>query len=219
SGHAEDFAAELHGEARGDERTAVLRAFDDDYAERHAGDDSVADREIFRRWVCAQREFADDGAALENFFVEFLVFFGIADADGSPVGSHGALVADGVDAAGHAADDDEAAGGEIAAEALRHLRAVESGLSGADDAEAREIEDFGIAANVEKDRGIVDLQKRLGIFGFGPVEQTAAIDVARGGEFFFGAFERFFFEDGLGDGSGEAAAFEFGERGAEDGVG
>jgi hypothetical protein len=57
--------------------------------------------------MSAQRKFADDGAALQNFFVQFLVFFWIADvnasapdADGPPADGYGALVADGIDAAG-----------------------------------------------------------------------------------------------------------------------
>src|SRR5580704_4494712 len=111
-----------------------------------------------------QRKFADDSAALEDFFVELLVFFGVAnvdaraqDADGSAVGGHGALMSDGVYTAGHAAGDDEAARGKIAAEALRHLRAVEGGLSGADNAEAGEVQNLGVATHVEKDWRIINL--------------------------------------------------------------
>src|SRR5271154_780380 len=121
--------------------------------------------------MSAQGKFADDGAALQDFFVEFLVFLGIAnvdagaeDADGTAAYGHGALVADSIDAAGHAAGDDEASRGKIATESFRHLRAVESWAPGADNAEAGEIEDFRVPANVEQDRGVVDLQKRLRIF-------------------------------------------------------
>jgi hypothetical protein len=127
-------------------------------------------------------------------------------------------MADGVDTAGHAAGDDEPARSEVAAEALRHLRAVESGLSGADNAEAGEVEDLGVTANVEKDWRIVDLQERLRVCGFRPVDEAAAVDVAGGNEFLFSALEGFLFEDRLRNGSGKAAAFEFGKRGAEDGV-
>ena len=66
-------------------------------------------------------------------------------------------MADGVNAASHAADNDEPARCQIAAEALRHLRAVKSRLPGADDAEARKIQDLRVAANVEQDRRIVNL--------------------------------------------------------------
>src|SRR5277367_45849 len=100
-----------------------------------------------------ERKFADDGAALQNFLVEFFVFFGVADvdagaedADGAAADGHGALMADGVNAARHAADDDNAASGEVAAEAFRHLRAIESRTAGADDAEAGEVQHLCIAA-------------------------------------------------------------------------
>src|SRR5580704_5652908 len=106
--------------------------------------------------MSAQRKFADDGAAFQNFFVKLFVFLGIAhvdacseDSDGSAASGHGPLVADGVDAACHAADDYQAAGGEVAAEAFRHLRAVESWAPGAHNAEAGEVQDLEVAANVE----------------------------------------------------------------------
>src|SRR5580658_9331395 len=118
--------------------------------------------------MSAQGEFADDGAALQDFFVKLFVFFRIAnvdacaeDADGSAADCHGALMANGIDTTGHAADDHEAARGEVAAEAFRHLRAVESWASGADNAEAGEVEDFRVAANVKQDGWIVNLKERL----------------------------------------------------------
>src|SRR5580704_17707022 len=176
--------------------------------------------------MSAQGKFADDGATLQNLFVELFVFLGIAhvdscaeDSDSSAADGHGALMADRVDAARHAADDYEAAGGEVAAEAFRHLRAVEGRAPGAYNAEAGEVQDLGVAANVKQHGRVVNLQERLGVFGFGPVEQTAAVDVAGRGEFFFGALKRFFLEDGLGDWSGQAASFEVGEWRAENRVG
>ena len=64
SRHAEDFAAELQGEAGGDQGAAVLRAFDDDDTQWHSGNDAIADRKIFGSGMRVQGEFADDGAAL-----------------------------------------------------------------------------------------------------------------------------------------------------------
>jgi len=106
-------------------------------------------------------------------------------------------MADGIDAAGHAAHYDQSADGQIAAEAFRHLRSVEGRASGSYDAEAWEVQDIRVAANVEQDRRVVDLQQRLWILGFGPVDQTAAVDIAGSGEFFFCALKSFFLEDGL----------------------
>jgi hypothetical protein len=62
------------------------------------------------------------------------------------------------------------------------------------------------------------LQQSLQIFGFPPVEQTAAIDVAGSFQFFFGALEGFFLEQGLRDRRPQAASFEISERRAKDSV-
>jgi hypothetical protein len=43
----EDFATELHRQARGDQWTAVLGALYDDNTQGQAGDDAVPNREIF----------------------------------------------------------------------------------------------------------------------------------------------------------------------------
>jgi len=59
----------------------VLCAFDDNYTEGHAGDDTVADRKIFWSGVSARGKFAENGAALQNFFVKLFVFLGIANVD------------------------------------------------------------------------------------------------------------------------------------------
>src|SRR5271154_339757 len=127
--------------------------------------------------MSAQGEFADDGAAFQNFFVELLVFFGVADvdacaedADGAAIGGHGALMAEGVNTAGHAADNDQPTRGQIAAQLGRHLRAVESGFSCTDDAERWKVEDLRVPAHIEQDGWIVNLKKRLRIFGGSPVD-------------------------------------------------
>jgi len=78
--------------------------------------------------------------------------------------------ADSVDAPSQATEDDQTASGEIASDALSHLGAVKRGPASAHDADAGMIQDLRIAANVEKDWGIVDLQKRLRIFGIGPID-------------------------------------------------
>jgi hypothetical protein len=58
----------------------------------------------------------------------------------------------------------------------------------------------------------------LGIFGFGPVDEPAAIDIASGFQLFFCAPEGFFLEDGLCDWCGQAAAFQISQRGAKNRV-
>jgi len=59
------------------------------------------------------------------------------------------------------------------------------------------------------------LQQSLPIFGFGPVDQSTAVDVAGSFQFFFGALEVFFLENGLRDRHQQAASFEVSERDAE----
>ncbi len=75
-----------------------------------------------------------------------------------------------------------------------------------------------IAADVEQDWRIVDLEQALGVERFCPVNQAAAVDIARGGQFLLGTFESLFLGDGLCDKSRQAACFEFGERSAENRV-
>jgi hypothetical protein len=75
------------------------------------------------------------------------------------------LMANGIDAASHAADDQSASRGKVAAEVLRYLRAVERGAARADNARTREIANLRIAAHVKKNRWVINLQQVLGIFG------------------------------------------------------
>src|SRR2546423_3144394 len=93
SRHAEDFSSELHGQPSGDQRSTILRAFHNYHAERQAGNDAVAHREILWRWVRAQRKFTDDRPALQHFLVQFLVFFRIANVDARAEDANGAAIA------------------------------------------------------------------------------------------------------------------------------
>ena len=79
----------------------------------------------------ARGKFSKDGPALQRFFVEFLVFLGIADVDASAqyaddrtISGQRALVADRIDAARHAADDHQAPRRQVTPEAFRHLRTI-----------------------------------------------------------------------------------------------
>src|SRR5207244_3789517 len=184
SRHAEDFSSELHGQPGGDQRPAVLRAFHDHYPEGQTGHDPVAHWKILRRRMRAQWKFADDRPALQHFFVQFLVFLRVAnvdaraeDSNGAAIGIHRSLMPDGVNSTRHAADDDQPARGQFASETLSHLRAVESRPPCADDAEAREIQNLRVAANVKQYRRVVDLQKRLRIFRLRPVQERAACNL------------------------------------------
>ncbi len=113
--HGEDDAALLAGEARGDQRAGPLRRFDDDDAERQARDDAVAPRKIPGAWVEAKLRFGKAGPAFgDDAFGKWRVF-GRVDAveaaceDGDRARREGGLMRGGIDAAGKAGDDDEAA--------------------------------------------------------------------------------------------------------------
>jgi hypothetical protein len=67
-----------------------------------------------------------------------------------------------------------------------------------------------IAANVKQNRRIIDLEKCLRIFRLSPIDEPAAVNVAGGGQLFFGALESFFLDDGLSDWSRQAASFKLG---------
>jgi len=65
-------------------------------------------------------------------------------------------VGDGVDAARHAANDDESAVGKVLREPLGHAESVGSGMAGADDGDGGVEQDAGIAAYVKDQGRVVD---------------------------------------------------------------
>jgi hypothetical protein len=89
------------------------------------------------------------------------------------------LMANGIHAASHAADDQSASRGKVAAEVLRYLRAVERGAARADNARTREIANLRIAAHVKKNRWVINLQQVLGIFRLGPVQKAAVGNLSK----------------------------------------
>ena len=171
AGDGEDFPALLQGAAAGDAGAAELSGFDHQDAARQAADDAVAQGEIVRIGAGGERKFADQRAAqFEDLLAELAIFAGIddidagaEDGDGASAGLHGSLVGDGVDAAGHAADDDQAAVGEVLREPLGHAEAVGRGVAGADDGDGGVEQNAGIAAHVEDERRIVDFGQVRGV--------------------------------------------------------
>jgi hypothetical protein len=99
------------------------------------------------------------------------------------------MMRDRIDATGHSANDHHAPRGNLTTEALGHLRAVEGRPARSHDAATRQCQRLHVAADVEQHRRIIDLQQRLRIFRLGPVQQAAAVDALRGGEFLLGALE------------------------------
>jgi hypothetical protein len=95
---------------------------------------------------------------------------------------------------------------KITPKAFGHLRAVQRWPTRAYDAEAGEIQDLRIAAQIEQNRWIVDLQQGLGISRLGPVDQPAAGDIANRCQFFLGALKRIFLDNGLATSAGRLQA-------------
>jgi hypothetical protein len=68
------------------------------------------------------------------------------------------MVADGIDAACHAAQDDQSTRCEITSQALSHLGSVKGRPPGPYDAEAGHVQDLRIAPQIEEHWRIINLQ-------------------------------------------------------------
>src|ERR1700736_788902 len=88
---------------------------------------------------------------------------------------------------------------------LRIIRPRAARSPGAYDAEAGHVEDLRIAAQIEKNRRIVNLQQGLGIFWLCPVYETAAGNIADACQLLFRAFEGILIMDGLRNARWQAA--------------
>ena len=171
----------------------------------------------------AQREFADQRAALFHFREQFLVLLRIDDvharaehADRRAVRSPAsALMRQAVYAARHAADDRQAALGQVMPQPLRHLIAVGRRASRAHHRDRMPVEHAGVSAHVEQRRRIVNFQQPLRIFRLVPIQQAAA-QLADLREFLFGILVRALGLDGPRGRGGQMAGLEFGEGGAKD---
>src|SRR6185503_7719918 len=75
--HREDIAPLLEGETRGNERTRTQRGLNDQHAERAAGDDAIAAREMARLRLGTDRQLGDQRAALGDLLVQPTILFRI----------------------------------------------------------------------------------------------------------------------------------------------
>src|SRR5713101_4679748 len=224
--HAVNLAAEFHRQARGNQRTRILRPFDNDNAQRYTGDDPVPDRKVFRRRVEAQRELGDDGAALFDQREQLLVLLRIDDVNAvaedsdrcAAGGSASALVRRAVNAAGQAAHNHQPALGQVARQPLSHLIPVGRRASRADNRDAVPGQHLRVATKVEQRRRVVNLEQSLRVLRLVPIQQTAAeaLDLR---QLLLRRFERGLRVNGLCHRRGQVAGLELGQRGAEDGLG
>ena len=149
--HREHFAALLAGEPRRDQRAGAARRLDDHDADREAGDEPVAAREVARARLPAERHFRHRRALSQHRFQQLLVFGRVNALE--PAGEHGNRAAgearamrSGVDAARQARHDAETVLAQLAREPLGEFDAGRGGIARADDRDHRAREDrFGRA--------------------------------------------------------------------------
>lgn len=94
------------------------------------------------------------------------------------------------------ADNGQALCRQVTAEALGHLRAVKRWSARADNADARRVQNAGVAVDLKHSRRALNLQQGLRIFEFLPVHQFAA-DAADGVKFLFGTPKALLLENRL----------------------
>src|SRR5215470_2619089 len=174
----------------------------------------------------AHRKLAEDRAVFQNFSVELLVFLWVADVDASSQNSDRAatdgkraLMRDRVNSPRKTANDNDSTHGKISAKAFRHLRTVERRLARTHDAETRRVQDLHVALHVQHDGRIVNLQERLRIFGFGPIDDPRRSNSSQIGELSLRALKRLLLDDGLCRRRRKIASLEPPQRGTEDFVG
>ena len=157
AGNGEDFAPLLGGEARGDEAARASRRLDDEHAQRQAGDDAVASREVLAARGEAEGHFADEAAALADLALQVLVLGWIdvveaAGEHGDGAGVDRRLVRHAVDAARQAGGDDEAGAADLVRELACQLGAGRRALSRPDDGDGRPLQKRDVALGVEQRR-------------------------------------------------------------------
>jgi hypothetical protein len=96
---------------------------------------------------------------------------------------------------------------------------IERRAARTDDAEARQIENLHVAADVEKNRRVVDLQERLRIFRLRPVQKPAVDNLSNAIQCPFRALEGLLLHHGLRGLRGKIAGFQIRQRRTKDAIG
>jgi hypothetical protein len=124
----------------------------------------------------AHGEFGNNCAAFFHLREDFLVLFGInyidpaaEDADRrAGRRSQGSLVRAGIDPTRQAADDHQAAIGQILGQLLRHLIPIGRRTTRTHDRNQMAIEKFNVSADIEERRRVVNLAQALRVLRFVP---------------------------------------------------
>jgi hypothetical protein len=180
SRNGEDLPILFERHPGGYQRAAFLRRFDDDHAERKAGQDTVAAGEILGQRRGAQREFAEHGATtFDDCVGEAAMLWRVGnvdtasqDRDGAAAGLERSAMRRAVDSARQATDDDEAMCGEFKAQPLGHPQTGFARRARADHRHAGSVDGFEQPARDEKRRGVGDVLQVGRVIGVGPSYQA-----------------------------------------------
>ena len=182
--HGEHLPPLLEREVGRDQRAAPLARLDDDRRRTEAGDDPVARRKAPRRRLDARartrrrpaprRRPARASSRVRGRIVA--VDAAAEHGDGHPARLERAAVRLAVDAAGEAADDDEARRGQLPAEQPRDLAAVRRAGAGADDRDRRPASSSRSALPAEEEprRRVVDRAQQRREVGVGAADEAEA---------------------------------------------
>lgn len=180
SRNGEDLPILFERHPGGYQRAAFLRRLHDHYAERKAGQDTVATGEILGQRRSAQREFAEHGATtFDDCVGEAAMLWRVGNVDtasqhrdGAAAGLERSAMRRGVDSARQATDDDEAMCGEFKAQPLGHPQTGFARRARADHRHAGSVDGFEQTARDEKRRGVGDVLQVGRVIGVGPSYQA-----------------------------------------------
>ena len=176
--HREHLAPLFERAPRGNQRPALFAGFHDDGAEAEPADDPIPMRKVVGERLAAQREFGHHRAVFRHALRQRSMLARIDDVkprpqygDRAPAGLQRGLVGLCIDAARQAAHHAQAAAGQIAGQAARHVAPVAAGRPGADDGDRQPVFRGEVAVDVQERRRVVDLGEALGIFRVGPDDE------------------------------------------------
>jgi len=157
-----------------DQRAGALGGLDDDDAERQAGNDPVAAREVLRARGPAEPHFGDRGAFAEQRVEHGDILLRIdavlpAGEDRDGAGAHARAMRSRVDAARQSRRDDEAGFAQFARETFGKLQPRGGRISRADQRDHRPRERRDVTAKGKQRRRVVDFGKprRIGVLATG----------------------------------------------------
>lgn len=172
SGNHEDLAPLGERMPNGDQRSAASPGLDHDDGPRQTADDAIAQGKMKRSRQRAERQLAHDRAALDHFLRQPTVLRGIDPVDSTSehpdrgtARVESAAMGLGVDAAGETRDDRDPRAREIEGELASDPPSRAGRRASPDDRHRRIPQPIDLAAHREHQRGIVEIEQRVGVPG------------------------------------------------------